>query len=276
MRHIQISQSIINRESLSAELYFDEIGKVPLITTDDEVVLAQKIKQGDEAALEKLTKANLRFVVSTAKKYQQQGLPLSDLINEGNLGSVKAARRFDETRGFKFISMAVWWIRQSILSAIAENTRMVRLPRSQINLLTKMNRRAAELENQLEHQPMDEELAGVMEIVPARVTDARYCSGRTASYDMPLTVDNDFLFIETFGNGGGTIEDVLLQESEMHYLESLLHKLTPRERTVIELTYGLTGDLEYSPIEIAPVIKLSAERAKQIRNKALKKLKSII
>jgi len=275
MRHIQITASITDRESHSIEAYFDEIGKMQLITAEEEVVLAQKIKQGDTAALDKLTGANLRFVVSVAKKYQHQGLPLGDLISEGNIGLVKAVKKFDETRGFKFISFAVWWIRQSILNAIAEQTRMVRLPRNQINLLTKMNHKSAELENQLERQPSDEELAELLGIVPANVSDARYYSGRTFSYDSPVTVGSDCLLIETLSNGEQTVEDVLLEESEKHRIEYLLDILTPRERQIIELSFGLTGDLQRTPAEIAAFIHLSPERIRQIRNDALQKLQSI-
>lgn len=274
MRNIQITASITNRESQATELYFNEIGKADLINADEEFILARKIKQGDMAALNKLIQANLRFVVSVAKKYQHQGLPLGDLISEGNIGLVKAAKRFDETRGFKFISFAVWWIRQSILSALAEHTRMMHLPRNHTNLLTKINNRSAELENQLERQPTDEELAELLEVTPEKIAYARYYSGRTASYDAPFKTGDDYLLIETLSSNDQTIEDILFEASKKQGLDSMLSTLTPRERRVIELSFGLTEDLERSPAEIAPVIALSTERVRQIRNEALKKLRN--
>lgn len=219
MRNIQITASITNRESQATELYFNEIGKADLVNADEEFILARKIKQGDMAALDKLIQANLRFVISVAKKYQHQGLPLGDLISEGNIGLVKAAKRFDETRGFKFISFAVWWIRQSILSALAEHTRMMHLPRNHTNLLTKINNRSAELENQLERQPTDEELAELLEVTPEKIAYARYYSGRTASYDAPFKTGDDYLLIETLSSNDQTIEDILLEASKKQGLD---------------------------------------------------------
>jgi RNA polymerase primary sigma factor len=272
MRQLQITVSITNRESRSNDTYLHEIGKVDLITAEEEVALARKIRQGDQAALERLTKTNLRFVVSVAKKYQHLGLPLGDLINEGNYGLVKAALRFDETRGFKFISFAVWWIRQSILFALAEHTRMVRLPMNQVNLLTKMNRLSADLESQLERQPTDEELAGLMEVDVSRIEDARFYSGRTASYDAAFNSEDEYTLLEKLDAGEPGIQQELLEESTRHAVGQLLQVLTPKERRVIELSFGFNTEWPLIPADIGKMIGMSAERVRQIRQFALKKL----
>ncbi|WP_439698274.1 RNA polymerase sigma factor RpoD/SigA [Mucilaginibacter sp. AW1-7] len=273
MRNLQITNTITNRETAAVELYFNDIAKMDMASPQEEVELAQKIRLGDQVALDKLIHANLRFVVSVAKKYQYQGLPLNDLINEGNLGLVKAARRFDETRGFKFISFAVWWIRQSILSAIAEHTRMVRLPMNQINLLTKMNRLSGELESHLERKPTNEELAELMEVPIRKIEDAHYFSARTSSYDAPFCIEDQYALIDTLPAQGQSVESILINESCQQNISCLLNNLTPCERQVIELSFGLHGDWPLLPTDIGKVMNLTAERVRQIKNDAVKKLK---
>ncbi len=272
MRNLQISQAITNRETQSVEIYFNEIGKLQLISTEEEILLAKKIKQGDSAALDKLTKTNLRFVVSVAKKYQNHGLPLSDLISEGNIGLIRAAHTFDETRGFKFISYAVWWIRQSIIAAVSEHTRILRLPRNQINLLTKLNRVSGELETQLERQPSNEELAEIMGVSVDKIRDTRYYAGRTVSYDMPVSEEGDHRLIDILDNGERIIEDELIDESFRDAISKLLDVLTARERQIIELSYGFGGGHPMLPPDISPIVKLSNERVRQLKNEALVKL----
>ncbi|WP_158994089.1 RNA polymerase sigma factor RpoD/SigA [Mucilaginibacter sp. L196] len=274
MRSLQITQSITNRETQVLESYFKEVGKLELITAEEEVLLAQKIKQGDQDALERLTKTNLRFVVSVAKKYQHLGLPLSDLISEGNLGLVKAAKRFDETRGFKFVSFAVWWIRQSILLAIAEHTRMVRLPLNQINLLTKMNRFSGDLENLLERQPTDKELAEMMGIPMEKIGDARYHSARTSSYDAPYNIDDEYTLINKLADPDSTIDHILIEQSEYQNISGLLDALSSRERKVIELSFGLSSDWPLPIADIANQMGLTSERIRQIKVDAITKLKA--
>lgn len=275
MRRLRITSSITNRDTTSVEIYFHEIAKLKTISAEEEVILARKIRQGDHTALERLTRANLRFVVSIAKKYQYQGLPLGDLISEGNIGLVKAAKLFDETKGFKFISFAVWWIRQSILAAIAEHTRMIRLPRNNINLLTKINHTASQLESQLERCPTNEELAEFIGIVTDKITEVRNYSSRTSSYDISVSHESDFPLIEMLGNGEQTMEEILMLESEKQNIIFLLETLTPREQTVIKLSFGLNGEQEKVPAEIGPLVNLSTERVRQIRNEALRKLKGV-
>lgn len=274
MRNLNITPSITNRESQSVEIYFNEIGKVKLISAEEEVALAQKIRQGDKAALERLCKANLRFVVSIAKKYQQQGLPLSDLISEGNLGLIKAARKFDDTRGFKFISFAVWWIRQSILSAISEQTRMIRLPQNQINLLTKINKATAVLENELEYLPTDDDIADFIDVPKDKIEETRYYSGRTTSYDTPLNAEQSLQMIDVLWDRESNIEieHKLLSESKRQVICYLLDSLAPRERQVIELTFGLSGEWPLTPSEAGKLIGMSGERIRQIKMNVLDKL----
>jgi RNA polymerase primary sigma factor len=273
MRQLQITQSITNRETRSMEAYFTDISKVELITADEEVKLAMKIKQGDQAALEKLTRTNLRFVISVAKKYQHMGLPLGDLISEGNLGLVEAAKRFDETKGFKFISYAVWWIRQSILMALAEQTRMVRLPMNHINLLTKMNRVSSELEAVLERQPTDEELAQLMETDIQKIEDARYYSGHTASYDASLQHGDEYTLLEKLYDPDEDVLSSLTYESLRQEIGQFLKILTPKEREVLHLSFGFEGGVSLLPREVAPIIGASTEGVRLIKLNAIKKLK---
>lgn len=274
MRELQITQTITNRESRSIETYLNELGKVRLISLQEEVILAEKIRQGDQAALEKLVKANLRFVVSVAKKYQNQGLPLGDLISEGSLGLIRAAKKFDETRGFKFISFAVWWIRQAIMEAIAGQSRMIRLPMNQIGTITKINKSIAIMEQQTERQPTPEELAEFMSTPLFKVTDALYFAPKTTSYDAPLSqCDDDYSLLDRSAADEKPVDSALVEEGTEKSMNRLLSVLTERERQIIELTYGLTGAHARLPSEISPIIGLSAERIRQIRNIALEKLR---
>ncbi|MFT7102912.1 MAG: RNA polymerase primary sigma factor, partial [Bacteroidia bacterium] len=236
MRQLKITKSITNRESASLDKYLQEIGKEDLITADMEVILAQKIKQGDQAALEKLTKANLRFVVSVAKQYQNQGLSLPDLINEGNLGLIKAAQRFDETRGFKFISYAVWWIRQSILQALAEQSRIVRLPLNQVGSLNKINKAFSALEQKFEREPSAEELSEVLEIPEEKISDTMRVSGRHVSMDAPFVQGEDNSLLDVLVNHDSPRADsALMNESLQKEIERSLSTLTERERDVVKL-----------------------------------------
>lgn len=273
MRQLQITQSITNRETRSIEAYFTDINKVELITAEEEVKLATKIKQGDQAALEKLTRTNLRFVISVAKKYQHMGLPLGDLISEGNLGLVEAAKRFDETKGFKFISYAVWWIRQRILMALAEQTRMVRLPMNHINLLTKMNRVTDELEAVLERQPTDEELAQLMETDVQKIEDARYYSGHTASYDASFQHGEEYPPLERLYAPDEDALSSLTHESLRQEISQFLKILTPKERRVLQLSFGFEGGVSLLPREVADIIGASIEGVRLIKMNAIKKLK---
>lgn len=240
MRQLKITKSITNRESASLDKYLQEIGKEDLITADMEVILAQKIKAGDQAALEKLTKANLRFVVSVAKQYQNQGLSLPDLINEGNLGLIKAAQRFDETRGFKFISYAVWWIRQSILQALAEQSRIVRLPLNQVGSLNKINKAFSALEQKFEREPSAEELSEVLEIPEEKISDTMRVSGRHVSMDAPFVQGEDNSLLDVLVNHDSPRADsTLMNESLQKEIERSLSTLTERERDVVKLFFGI-------------------------------------
>jgi len=242
MRQLKIIKQVTNRETASLDKYLQEIGKVELITADEEVTLAQRIKQGDQTALEKLTKANLRFVVSVSKQYQNQGLSLPDLINEGNLGLIKAAQRFDETRGFKFISYAVWWIRQSILQALAEQSRIVRLPLNKIGSINKINKAYAKLEQQYEREPNVEEIATLLEISENEVKESIKNSGRHVSMDAPLIQDEDNTMYDVLkGEESTTPENGLLYESLKREIERAVSTLTQREADVIRLYFGLNG-----------------------------------
>ena len=240
MRQLKISKSITNRETASLDKYLQDIGKEELITTDEEVQLAQRICAGDQHALEKLCKANLRFVVSVAKQYQNQGLSLPDLINEGNLGLIKAARRFDETRGFKFISYAVWWIRQSILQALAEQSRIVRLPLNQVGSLSKMNKVSSRLEQKYERPPSADEIANEMEIPQHKVEETLRISTRTISMDAPIDQDDELKFLDVFvaEDVPGTDED-LIRESLAREVQRSLSTLAEKEREIINLFYGI-------------------------------------
>jgi len=263
MRQLKITKQVTNRETASLDKYLQEIGKVELITADEEVALAQRIKQGDRAALEKLTKANLRFVVSVSKQYQNQGLSLPDLINEGNLGLIKAAQRFDETRGFKFISYAVWWIRQSILQALAEQSRIVRLPLNKIGAINKINKAYAKLEQKFEREPNSEEIAILLEITENDV-----------SMDAPLVQDEDNNMYDVLrSEDGPTPETELLYESLRKEIERAVSTLTQREADVVRLYFGLNGSHPMTLEEIGERFDLTRERVRQIKEKAIRRLK---
>src|SRR5216110_3300076 len=240
MRQLKITKSITNRESQSLEKYLQEIGKVDLITPEEEVKLARLIKQGDQKALDRLTKANLRFVVSVAKQYQNQGLSLPDLINEGNLGLIKAAQRFDETRGFKFISYAVWWIRQSILQALAEQSRIVRLPLNQVGSLNKINKAFSKLEQEFEREPSAEELSEILDLPIDKVADTMRVSGKHVSMDAPFVQGEDNSLLDVLENSDSPRADsLLMNESLQKEIDRSLSTLTEREREVIRLFFGI-------------------------------------
>jgi RNA polymerase primary sigma factor len=274
MRQLKITKQVTNRETASLDKYLQEIGKVELITADEEVELAQRIKAGDQRALEKLTKANLRFVVSVAKQYQNQGLTLPDLINEGNLGLIKAARRFDETRGFKFISYAVWWIRQSILQALAEQSRIVRLPLNKIGSINKINKMYAFLEQENEREPSPEEIAQRLDMTVNEVKESLKNSGRHVSMDAPLVEGEDSNLYDVLRSGESPNPDKnLVQESLRIEIERALETLTPREADVVRLYFGL-GDFQPMTLEeIGETFDLTRERVRQIKEKAIRRLK---
>ncbi|NDB34592.1 MAG: RNA polymerase sigma factor RpoD/SigA [Flavobacteriia bacterium] len=275
MRQLKITKSITNRESQSLDKYLQDIGKEELITAEEEVELARRIKVGDQKALEKLTRANLRFVVSVAKQYQNQGLTLPDLINEGNLGLIKAAQKFDETRGFKFISYAVWWIRQSILQALAEQARIVRLPLNQVGSLNKINKAFSRLEQEYERAPSAEELAEALEVPEEKIKESLNVSGRHVSVDAPLTTNED----------GGTLIDVmvntesertdsgLMNESLQREIERSLSTLTDKEREIIRLFFGIGMNHGLTLEEIGSKFNLTRERVRQIKEKAIRRLR---
>ena len=268
MRQLKITKQVTNRETASLDKYLQEIGRVDLITAEEEVELAQRIKAGDELALEKLTKANLRFVVSVAKQYQNQGLSLPDLINEGNLGLIKAARRFDETRGFKFISYAVWWIRQSILQALAEQSRIVRLPLNKIGSINKINKAFAQLEQELERPPTPAEVAAAVDLTEDEVKQSMKNSGRHVSMDAPLVEGEDSNMYNVIGSEDSPNPDALRQE-----IERSLATLTPREGEVIRAYFGLNGEHAMTLEEIGEAFDLTRERVRQIKEKAIRRLK---
>lgn len=275
MRQLKITKSITNRESQSLDKYLQDIGKEDLITAEEEVELARRIKAGDQRALEKLTRANLRFVVSVAKQYQNQGLTLPDLINEGNLGLIKAAQKFDETRGFKFISYAVWWIRQSILQALAEQARIVRLPLNQVGSLNKINKAFSRLEQEYERAPSAEELAEALEVSEDKIKDSLKVSGRHVSMDAPLSSSED----------GGTLIDVmpnmdtpradhaLMAESLQKEIERSLSTLTDKEREIVRLFFGIGMNHGLTLEEIGSKFNLTRERVRQIKEKAIRRLR---
>ena len=274
MRQLKITKQVTNRETASLDKYLQEIGKVDLITADEEVELAQRIKAGDQVALEKLTKANLRFVVSVAKQYQNQGLTLPDLINEGNLGLIKAAQRFDETRGFKFISYAVWWIRQSILQALAEQSRIVRLPLNKIGSINKINKTFAFLEQAHERVPSAEEIAKELDMTVEDVKQSLKNSGRHVSMDAPLIDGEDSNLYDVLRSGESPNPDKeLLHESLRTEIERALETLTPREADVIRLYFGLAGQHSMTLEEIGETFDLTRERVRQIKEKAIRRLK---
>ena len=274
MRQLKITKQVTNRETASLDKYLQEIGKVELITAEEEVELAQKIKAGDQRALEKLTKANLRFVVSVAKQYQNQGLTLPDLINEGNLGLIKAAQRFDETRGFKFISYAVWWIRQSILQALAEQSRIVRLPLNKIGSINKINKAYASLEQAHERPPSAEEIAGKLEMSEMDVKESMRNSGRHVSMDAPLVEGEDSNLYDVLNSSDSpNPDDDLMVDSLRTEIEMSLTTLTPREGDVIRLYFGLNGQHPLTLEEIGEKFDLTRERVRQIKEKAIRRLK---
>ena len=275
MRQLKITHSITNRDIKSLDKYLQDICSEELLTPEQEVQLAQRIKQGDQAALERLTKANLRFVVSVAKQYQNQGLSLPDLINEGNVGLIKAAKRFDETRGFKFISYAVWWIRQSILQAIAETSRIVRLPSNQLGALNKLKKEISKLEQQLERPPSEEELAELLDIPEDKIKAIMNISGRHVSIDAPLASDEDVNFVDVLPNEDTPPTDSkLMQESLSQEIERSLSTLTEYEREVIKMYFGIGLPHPLSLDEIAMKFNLTRERVRQIKEKGIKRLKS--
>ena len=273
MRQLKITKSIPNRESASLDKYLQEIGREDLITVEEEVELAQRIKQGDHAALEKLTRANLRFVVSVAKQYQNQGLSLPDLINEGNLGLIKAAEKFDETRGFKFISYAVWWIRQSILQALAEQSRIVRLPLNQVGSLNKIGKALSKFEQENERKPSPEELAEELDIPVDKISDTLKVSGRHISVDAPFVEGEDNSLLDVLVNDDSPIADrTLIDESLSKEIERALQLLQPREREIIKMVFGI-GCQEMTLEEIGDKFGLTRERVRQIKEKAIRHLR---
>ena len=275
MRQLKIIKQVTNRETLSLDKYLHEIGKVVLITTEEEVVLARLIREGDHKALEKLTSANLRFVVSVAKQYQNQGLTLGDLINEGNLGLIKAAQRFDETRGFKFISYAVWWIRQSILQALAEQSRIVRLPLNKIGSLNKISKTFSSLEQLFEREPTTAEIATCLEITEEEVKESMKSMGRHISMDAPMIQGEDNCLMDIMENTGAVKPDsALINESLGKEIGRALSVLTPRECDIIKLYFGLTSAHPMTLEEIGEKFELTRERVRQIKEKALRKLKN--
>ncbi len=274
MRQLKISKQITNRESQSLDKYLQEIGKVDLLTPDEEVELAKRIKEGDQMALERLTKANLRFVVSVAKQYQNQGLSLGDLINEGNLGLIKAAQRFDETRGFKFISYAVWWIRQSILQALAEQSRIVRLPLNRVGSLNKISKTFSELEQKYEREPSPDEMADVLDVTSSEVVDTMKISGRHVSMDAPFVQGEENSLLDVLENDTDPTPDhELINDSLRREVQRALSTLTQREADVISLYFGLNGEHAMTLEEIGERFSLTRERVRQIKEKAIRRLR---
>lgn len=274
MRQLKIIKQVTNRETPSLDKYLHEIGKVELISAEEEVELARRIKKGDKEALNKLINANLRFVVSVSKQYQNQGLSLPDLINEGNLGLIKAAQRFDETRGFKFISYAVWWIRQSILQALAEQARIVRLPLNKIGSINKINKTFAELEQKYEREPTVLEIAQALELAPNDIKESMKSAGRHVSMDAPISPDDDGNMYEVIYNEDNPHPDrELLNESLRKEIERALSTLTYREANIVRLYFGLNGKHAHTLEEIGEEFNLTRERVRQIKEKAIKRLK---
>jgi len=274
MRQLKITKQVTNRETASLDKYLQEIGKVELITAEEEVALAQRIRQGDQSALEKLTKSNLRFVVSVSKQYQNQGLSLPDLINEGNLGLIKAAQRFDENRGFKFISYAVWWIRQSILQAVAEQSRIVRLPLNKIGSINKINKAFSSLEQEYEREPNPDEIADLLEITETEVKESLRNSGRHVSMDAPLVQGEETNMYDVLRTDDiPTPDRGLMYDSLRKEIDRAISTLTPRESDVIRLYFGLNGEHPLTLEEIGEKFELTRERVRQIKEKAIRRLK---
>ncbi|MBE6328004.1 MAG: RNA polymerase sigma factor RpoD/SigA [Bacteroidales bacterium] len=273
MRQLKITKSITNRESASLDKYLQEIGREPLVSVEEEVDLAQRIRQGDERALDKLVRANLRFVVSVSKQYQNQGLSLPDLINEGNLGLIKAAEKFDETRGFKFISYAVWWIRQSILQALAEQSRIVRLPLNQVGSLNKINKAFSAFEQKYERKPSAEELARELDMPEDKVADTLKVSGRSTSIDAPFAEGEDNSLLDVLPNADSPVADrSLINESLSKEIDRALDTLTERESEIIKMFFGI-GCQEMTLEEIGEQFGLTRERVRQIKEKAIRRLR---
>ena len=274
MRQLKISKQITNRESESLDKYFNEIGKVELISADEEVELSRRIKEGDQVALEKLTKANLRFVVSVAKQYQNQGLSLSDLISEGNLGLIKAAQRFDETRGFKFISYAVWWIRQSILQALAEHSRIVRLPLNRIGWVSKIQKTFIELEQLYEREPTAAEMADKLNVTVEEVLDSLRISARQVSIDSPLKSEEEGSLLDVLVDESSEAPDEeMIRDSLRREVRSALSTLTQRETDVVTYYFGLNNQAPMTLEEIGTIFNLTRERVRQIKEKAIRRLR---
>lgn len=276
MRQLKITKSITNRESQSLEKYLQEIGKVELLSPEEEVKLALRIRQGDQNALEKLTKSNLRFVVSVAKQYQNQGLTLPDLINEGNLGLIKAAQRFDETRGFKFISYAVWWIRQSILQALAEQSRIVRLPLNKVGLTNRISKAYSQLEQEYEREPTPEELAALLEIDTEEVASTMGMSARHVSMDQPLADGEEGTLLDLMSNPNAESSDreLMVKASLSTEIDRSLSTLTERQKEVVRYFFGLGVDHPLSLEDIGEKFNLTRERVRQIKDKAISRLRS--
>ena len=276
MRQLKITKSITNRESQSLEKYLQEIGKVELISPEDEALLAKRIRQGDQRALDRLTRANLRFVVSVSKQYQNQGLSLPDLINEGNVGLIKAAQRFDETRGFKFISYAVWWIRQSILQALAEQSRIVRLPLNKVGLTNRINKAFSQLEQEYEREPSTEELADLLDIGMEEIAATLGISNRHVSMDSPLSDGEEHTLIDVLENPNADSTDAELEHNESlkTEIDRTLNTLTERQQDVIRYFFGIGVDHPMSLEDIGEKFKLTRERVRQIKDKAISKLKT--
>jgi RNA polymerase primary sigma factor len=276
MRQLKIIKQVTNRDTASLDKYLQEIAREELITAEEEVILARRIKQGDKEALEKLTRANLRFVVSVSKQYQNQGLSLPDLINEGNLGLMKAAERFDETRGFKFISYAVWWIRQSILQALAEQSRIVRLPLNKIGMMNKISKALSHLEQQLEREPHPNEIAEYLGLTETEVKDSLKNIGRHVSMDAPLLQDEEYDMYEVLRTDDADMpENTLLIDSLKREIERAIGTLTAREADVIRYYFGLNGQHAHTLEEIGEKLDLTRERARQIKEKAIRRLKNV-
>lgn len=273
MRQLKISNSITNRESASLDKYLQEIGHEELLTTDEEVELAQRIRKGDKRALERLTKANLRFVVSVAKQYQNQGLSLPDLINEGNVGLIKAAEKFDETRGFKFISYAVWWIRQSILQAIAEQSRLVRLPLNQVGSVNKITRELNKFEQEHERKPSVDEIAERVDLPEDKIADAMKANSRHVSMDAPIADGEDSSMIDFLAGDSSNTDKELAIESLKAEVSRILKLLNDKEQKVLRAFFGIDGSPEMTLDEIGEKYNLTRERVRQIKEKALRRLR---
>lgn len=275
MRQLKISKSITNREQGALDKYLADIAKEPMITPDEEVELAQKIKMGDQIALDRLVRANLRFVVSVAKQYQNQGLGLADLINEGNVGLIKAAQRFDETKGFKFISYAVWWIRQAILQAVAEQSRMVRLPLNQVGFISRVKKTASYLEQLYQRKPTIKEIADELDMPEEKIETALKVNAKEVSMDAPISSDDDMTFIDTMvPEDNYEADKLVMSESESIAIKRSLSVLNEKERKIIVYYFGLDSKKSYTLEEIAYMMDMTRERVRQVKDKALKKLRT--